>query len=173
VITAASEVMAVFALAHDLKDLRRRLGRIVVASTYDGLPVTAEQLRVAGAMTVIMKESIRPNLVQTLEGQPVLIHAGPFGNIAHANNSIIEDRIALKLGDIMVTEAGFASDLGFEKFCHIVCRFAGLKPSAGVLVTTVRALKSHGGVAFGDLNTENEEALRKGSENLAAHIDII
>jgi formate--tetrahydrofolate ligase len=173
VITAASEVMAILALASDLQDLRARLGRIVVAENRDGKPVTAEDLKAAGAMTVIMRDAVRPNLVQTLEGQPVLIHAGPFGNIAHANNSIIEDRIALKLGDIMVTEAGFASDLGFEKFCHIVCRFAGLKPSAGVLVTTVRALKSHGGVAFENLNEENEEALRKGSENLAAHIDII
>ena len=141
--------------------------------SYDGAPVTAEDLKAAGAMTVIMRDAIEPNLVQTLEHQPVFLHAGPFGNIAHANNSIIEDRIALKLGDIMVTEAGFASDLGFEKFCHIVCRFAGLKPSAGVLVTTVRALKSHGGVAFADLNEENEEALRKGMDNLAAHIDII
>jgi formate--tetrahydrofolate ligase len=173
VITAASEVMAILALASDLQDLRARLGRVVIAENRDGKPVTAEDLKVAGAMTVIMRDAVRPNLVQTLEGQPVLIHAGPFGNIAHANNSIIEDRIALKLGDIMVTEAGFASDLGFEKFCHIVCRFAGLKPSAGALVTTVRALKSHGGVAFENLNEENEEALRKGSENLAAHIDII
>jgi formate--tetrahydrofolate ligase len=173
VITAASEVMAILALASDLQDLRARLGRVVVAENRDGKPVTAEDLKVAGAMTVIMRDAVRPNLVQTLESQPVLIHAGPFGNIAHANNSIIEDRIGLKLSDIMVTEAGFASDLGFEKFCHIVCRCAGLKPSAGVLVTTVRALKSHGGVAFEDLNEENEEALRNGSENLAAHIDII
>ncbi|HEY2803924.1 MAG TPA: formate--tetrahydrofolate ligase [Actinomycetota bacterium] len=173
VITAASEVMAILALASDLQDLRARLGRIVVAENRDGKPVTSEDLKAAGAMAVIMRDAVRPNLVQTLEGQPVLIHAGPFGNIAHANNSIIEDRIALKLGDIMVTEAGFASDLGFEKFCHIVCRYAALEPSAGVLVTTVRALKSHGGVAFADLNEENEDALRKGSENLAAHIDII
>ncbi|MDP9295121.1 MAG: formate--tetrahydrofolate ligase, partial [Actinomycetota bacterium] len=173
VITAASEVMAILALASDLQDLRARLGRIVVAENRDAKPVTAEELKVAGAMTVIMRDAIRPNLVQTLEGQPVFIHAGPFGNIAHANNSIIEDRVALKLGDIVVTEAGFGSDLGFEKFCHIVCRLAGLKPSAGVLVTTVRALKSHGGVAFQDLGEENEEALRDGMENLAAHIDIV
>src|SRR5262249_60596058 len=125
VITAASEVMAVFALASDLADLRQRLARIVVASTYEGEPVTAEQLKVAGAMTVIMKDSLDPNLVQTLEGQPVLIHAGPFGNIAHANNSIIEDRIALKLADYVVTEAGFASDLGFPKFCDILCPLGG------------------------------------------------
>jgi formyltetrahydrofolate synthetase len=173
VITAASEVMAVFALASDLKDLRRRLGRIVVASTYDGLPVTAEQLRVAGAMSVIMKESIRPNLVQTLEGQPVLIHAGPFGNIAHANNSILADRIALKLADYVVTEAGFASDLGFQKFCDIVCRTGGFAPSAAVLVTTVRATKSHGGKAFNVLGNEDLDAVRGGIDNLAAHIQIV
>jgi len=173
VITAASEVMAVFALAHDLKDLRQRLGRIVVASTYEGLPVTAEQLRVAGAMTVIMKESIRPNLVQTLEGQPVLIHAGPFGNIAHANNSILADRIALKLSDYVVTEAGFASDLGFQKFCDIVCRTGGFTPSAAVLVTTVRATKSHGGKAFNVLGNEDLDAVRAGMDNLGAHIQIV
>ena len=173
VITAASEVMAVFALASDVKDLRRRLGRIVVASTYDGLPVTAEQLRVAGAMTVIMKESIKPNLVQTLEGQPVLVHAGPFGNIAHANNSIICDRIALKLADYVITEAGFASDLGFQKFCDIVCRTGGFTPSAAVLVTTVRATKSHGGKAFNVLAQEDMAAVRAGMDNLTAHIQIV
>ena len=173
VITAASEVMAVFALAHDLKDLRQRLGRIVVASTYDGQPVTAEQLRVAGAMTVIMKESIRPNLVQTLEGQPALVHAGPFGNIAHANNSILADRIALKLADYVITEAGFASDLGFQKFCDIVCRTGGLTPSAAVLVTTVRATKSHGGKAFNVLGNEDLGAVHAGMDNLAAHIQIV
>jgi formate--tetrahydrofolate ligase len=173
VITAASEIMAVLALASDLVDLRRRLGRIVVAETRSGGPVTAEDLRVAGAMTVVMKEAIRPNLVQTLEGQPALIHAGPFGNIAHANNSIIEDRIALKLADYVVTEAGFAADLGFQKFCDIVCRIGGFAPSAAVLVTTVRALKSHGGMAFEDLGTEDLDALRVGAENLAAHIDIV
>ena len=127
VITAASEIMAIFALASDIKDLRQRLGRIVVASTYDGEPVTAEMLRAAGAMTVIMKDAIKPNLVQTLEGQPALIHAGPFGNIAHANNSIIADRIAIKLADYIVTEAGFASDLGMQKFCDIVCRTGGVR----------------------------------------------
>ena len=173
VITAASEVMAVFALAHDLKDLRQRLGRIVVASTSEGLPVTAEQLRVAGAMTVIMKESIRPNLVQTLEGQPVLIHAGPFGNIAHANNSILADRIALKLSDYVITEAGFASDLGFQKFCDIVCRTGGFTPSAAVLVTTVRATKSHGGKAFNVLGNEDLDAVHAGMDNLGAHIQIV
>lgn len=173
VITAASEVMAILALTTDLKDLRARLGRIVVASTKDGKPVTAEDLKAAGAMAVVLRDAIRPNLVQTLEGQPVLIHAGPFGNIAHANNSIIADQIALKMGDIMVTEGGFASDLGFEKFAQIVCRNGGFKPSVAVLVATIRALKSHGGVPFNDLNEPNEEALRTGAENLAAHVDII
>jgi formate--tetrahydrofolate ligase len=173
VITAASEVMAVLALASDLHDLRRRLGRIVVASTHDGDPVTAEDLRVAGAMTVIMKDAVRPNLVQTLEGQPVMIHAGPFGNIAHANNSLVEDRIALKLADYVVTEAGFAADLGFQKFCDIVCQTGGFTPSAAVLVATVRALKSHGGVAFDDLGREDVDALRVGSDNLAAHVEIV
>ncbi|MGZ4131094.1 MAG: formate--tetrahydrofolate ligase [Actinomycetota bacterium] len=173
VITAASEIMAVLALANDLQDLRRRLGRIVVAETRDGGPVTADDLKVAGAMTVVMKDAIRPNLVQTLEGQPVLIHTGPFGNIAHANNSVIGDRIALKLADYVVTEAGFGSDLGFQKFSDIVCRIGGFAPSATVLVTTVRALKSHGGMAFENLGTEDLDALRMGAENLAAHIDIV
>ncbi len=124
-------------------------------------------------MTVIMKDAIKPNLVQTLEGQPVMIHAGPFGNIAHANNSIIQDRIALKLGDYVVTEGGFASDLGFQKFCDIVCRTGGFTPSAAVLVTTVRAMKFHGGVPFEQLNEANLDAVRLGSENLAAHIEIV
>jgi formate--tetrahydrofolate ligase len=173
VITAASEVMAAFALATDLQDLRRRLGRIVVASTYAGEPVTAEMLKVAGAMTVVMKDAIKPNLVQTLEGQPALVHAGPFGNIAHAANSILADRIALKTADYVVTEAGFASDLGFQKFCDIVCRFGEFSPSAAVLVTTVRATKSHGGKAFKDLGTEDLDALRRGADNLAAHVEIV
>ncbi len=173
VITAASEAMAILALASDLQDLRVRLGRIVVAENRRDQPVTAEDLRVAGAMAVIMKDALRPNLVQTLEGQPVFIHAGPFGNVAHANNSIIEDRIGLKLADILVTEAGFGSDLGFEKFCQIVCRTAGIRPNAAVLVTTVRAMKYHGGVPFDDLADEDVEALKRGVENLAAHIDIV
>jgi formate--tetrahydrofolate ligase len=173
VITAASEIMAVLALASDLHDLRARLGRIVVAATADGEPVTAEQLRVAGAMTVVMRDAIEPNLVQTLEHQPVFLHAGPFGNIAHANNSIIEDRVALKLADVVVTEAGFGSDLGFQKFCDIVCRLGGFAPSAGVLVTTVRATKSHGGVAFADLGGEDLDALQRGMDNLAAHVGIV
>ncbi len=173
VITAASEIMAIFALATDIKDLRQRLGRIVVASTYDGEPVTAEMLRAAGAMTVIMKDAIKPNLVQTLEGQPALVHAGPFGNIAHANNSILADRIALKLADYIITEAGFASDLGMQKFCDIVCRVGGFQPSAAVLVTTVRATKSHGGKAFNLLAHEDLDAIRKGMDNLTAHINIV
>ncbi|MFI5393868.1 MAG: formate--tetrahydrofolate ligase, partial [Myxococcota bacterium] len=173
VIAAASEIMAIFALASDLKALRTRLGRIVVASTYDGVPVTADDLKAGGAMTVIMKDAIKPNLVQTLEGQPVLAHGGPFGNIAHANNSIIEDRVALKLADYVVTEAGFASDLGFQKFCDIVCRAGGFAPSAAVLVTTVRATKSHGGMAFNDLQNEDLDALRRGIDNLSAHIEIV
>jgi formate--tetrahydrofolate ligase len=173
VITAASEIMAIFALASDIKDLRQRLGRIVVASTYDGEPVTAEMLRAAGAMAVIMKDAIKPNIVQTLEGQPALIHAGPFGNIAHANNSIIADRMAIKLADYVVTEAGFASDLGMQKFCDIVCRTGGFQPSAAVLVTTVRATKSHGGKPFNLLANEDLDAIRKGMDNLAAHINIV
>jgi formate--tetrahydrofolate ligase len=173
VITAASEIMAIFALASDIKDLRQRLGRIVVASTYDGEPVTAEMLRCAGAMSVIMKDAIKPNLVQTLEGQPALVHAGPFGNIAHANNSILADRIAIKLADYIVTEAGFASDLGMQKFCDIVCRTGGFAPSAAVLVTTVRATKSHGGKPFNLLAQEDLDAIRKGADNLAAHINIV
>ena len=173
VITAASEIMAILALASDLHDLRARLGRIIVASTHRGAPVTADDLRVAGAMTVIMREAIEPNLVQTLEHQPVMLHAGPFGNIAHANNSIIEDRVALKLAEYVVTEAGFGSDLGFQKFCDIVCRYGGFAPSAGVLVTTVRATKSHGGKPFADLGTEDLDALRRGIDNLTAHIAIL
>jgi len=173
VITAASEVMASLALSSDLQDLRRRLGRIIVASTYDGQPVTADMLQAGGAMTVILKDATKPNIVQTLEGQPALVHAGPFGNIAHAANSIVADRIALKLADYVITEAGFASDLGFQKFCDIVCRVARLTPSAAVLVTTVRATKSHGGVAFKDLSAENMEAIRQGADNLAAHINIV
>ena len=173
VITAASEVMAIFALAADLRDLRARLGRIVVASTVDGRPVTAEDLKVAGAMTVIMKDALAPNLVQTREGRPALVHAGPFGNIAHANNSIVADRIALKLADYVVTEAGFGSDLGFQKFCDIVCRVGRLRPSAAVLVTTVRATKSHGGRPFAELGIEDLDAIREGMDNLAAHIAIV
>lgn len=173
VITAASEIMAVFALAGDLRDLRERLGRIVVAQTRDGDPVTADDLKVAGAMTVVMKEALDPNLVQTLEGQPVLVHAGPFGNIAHGNNSLVEDRVALKLADYVVTEGGFAADLGLQKFCDIVCRVGDLSPNAGVLVTTVRATKSHGGMAFQELGRQDLAALELGMENLVAHVGIV
>jgi formate--tetrahydrofolate ligase len=161
----------VFALASSLKDLRARMGRIVVASTFKGEPVTAEQLKMAGAMTVVMKDALKPNLVQTLEGQPVLMHAGPFGNIAHANNSILEDRIALKLADYVVTEAGFGSDLGGEKFMDIKCRKTGLKPDCAVLVATIRALKMHGGVKKEDLKTENVKALEAGMSNLQRHVE--
>src|SRR5437899_8080211 len=160
VITAASEVMALMGLATDLSDLRARLGRIVVAETRAGAPVTAEDLQAAGAMAVLLKSALRPNLVQTLEGQPVLIHTGPFGNIATANNSIIADRVGLKLADFVITESGFGSDLGLEKFCHIVCRYGGLRPSAAVLVATARALKAHGGVPDGaGVAKEDRDAL--------------
>jgi formyltetrahydrofolate synthetase len=163
--------MAVFALASDLPDLRARLGRIVVAETRDGRPVTAEDLRVAGAMTLIMKDAIKPNLVQTLEGQPALVHAGPFGNIAHGSNSIVEDRVALKLADYVVTEAGFGTDLGFQKFSDIVCRLGGFAPSVAVLVTTVRASKAHGGAE--DLERPDPDALERGAANLEAHVGIV
>jgi formate--tetrahydrofolate ligase len=167
-ITAASEVMAIVAVASDLQDLRRRLGAITVARTFDGEPVTAEQLRAAGAMTVLLKDSIKPNLVQTLEGQPALIHCGPFANIAHGNNSLVADRVALKLGDYVVTESGFGSDMGMEKFFDIVCRAGNLRPNAVVLVATVKALKHHGGEPDGGL-----DAIEAGSANLARHIGIV
>jgi formate--tetrahydrofolate ligase len=167
-ITAASEVMAIVAVASDLQDLRRRLGAITVARTFEGEPVTAEQLRAAGAMTVLLKDSIKPNLVQTLEGQPALIHCGPFANIAHGNNSLVADRVALKLGDYVVTESGFGSDMGMEKFFDIVCRAGNLRPNAVVLVATVKALKHHGGDPDGGLET-----IEAGSANLARHIGIV
>jgi formate--tetrahydrofolate ligase len=167
-ITAASEVMAIVAVASDLQDLRQRLGAITVARTFDGEPVTAEQLRAAGAMTVLLKDSIKPNLVQTLEGQPALIHCGPFANIAHGNNSLVADRVALKLGDYVVTESGFGSDMGMEKFFHIVCRAGGLKPNAVVLVATVKALKHHAGDPDGGL-----DAIETGAANLARHLGIV
>jgi formate--tetrahydrofolate ligase len=167
-ITAASEVMALVAVARDLHDLRERLGRITIGTTPDGEPVTAEQLRAAGAMTVLLKDAIKPNLVQTLEGQPAFVHCGPFANIAHGNNSLVADRVALKLGDYVVTESGFASDLGMEKFFDIVCRAGDLRPNAVVLVATVRALQHHGGGAEGGL-----AAIEAGAANLARHIGII
>jgi formate--tetrahydrofolate ligase len=167
-ITAASEVMAIVAVASDLQDLRRRLGAITVARTFEGEPVTAEQLNAAGAMTVLLKDTIKPNLVQTLEGQPALIHCGPFANIAHGNNSLVADRVALKLGDYVITESGFGSDMGMEKFFDIVCRAGGLKPSATVLVATVKALKHHGGDPDGGI-----EAMEAGVPNLARHLGIV
>jgi formate--tetrahydrofolate ligase len=167
-ITAASEVMAIVAVASDLQDLRQRLGAITVARTFDGEPVTAEQLRAAGAMTVLLKDTIKPNLVQTLEGQPALIHCGPFANIAHGNNSLVADRVALKLGDYVVTESGFGSDMGMEKFFHIVCRAGGLQPNAVVLVATVKALKHHAGDPDGGLG-----AIETGAANLARHLGIV
>ncbi|HYM58741.1 MAG TPA: formate--tetrahydrofolate ligase [Solirubrobacteraceae bacterium] len=175
-ITAASEVMAILAVARDLHDLRRRLGAITVARSYDGgKPITAEDLGVAGAMTVLLKEAIKPNLVQTLEGQPCLMHAGPFANIAHGNSSLIADLLALKLGDYVVTESGFGSDMGMEKFMDIVCRVGGLTPSCVVLVATVRALKHHGGVAD-DPRSDGAGALaaiETGAENLRRHLAIV
>jgi len=167
-ITAASEVMAIVAVARDLHDLRARLGAITVAHTYDGEPVTAEQIGAAGSMTVILKDALKPNLVQTLEGQPVLVHCGPFANIAHGNNSVIADRVALKLGDYVVTESGFGSDMGMEKFLDIVCRAGGLTPAAVVLVATVKALKHHGGDPDG-----GSEVLERGGANLERHLQII
>jgi formate--tetrahydrofolate ligase len=173
IITAASEVMAILGLASDLKDLRARVGRIQVGETRDGGPVTAEDLRVAGAMTVLLKEAIRPNLVQTTEGGAALVHTGPFGNIAHGNSSIVATRLALKLADIVVTEGGFGSDLGFEKFCHIVSPAGGFVPSAAVVVATARALKVHGGLPESMCEEVDLDALKRGTENLAAHIDIV
>ena len=181
VITVASEVMAVLALATDLFDLRARLGRMVLATRVDGSPVTAEELGVAGSMTVLLRDAIKPNLLQTLEGGPAFVHCGPFGNIAHGNNSIIADRLALVTNDIVCTEAGFGSDMGAEKFFDIKCRASGLAPDAAVVVATVRALKMHGGVGKivagkpldPALLEENVEAVRTGASNLAAHIGIV
>ena len=172
-ITVASEVMAIFCLATDLADLKDRLSRIVCAYTYDGQPVTAGQIGAAGAMAALLKDAIDPNLVQTLENNPAIIHGGPFANIAHGCNSVTATKLSLKLADYVVTEAGFGADLGAEKFLDIKCRMADLRPSAVVLVATVRALKSHGGVAKPDLNKPNVDAVRKGAANLERHIDNI
>ncbi len=172
-ITVASEIMAVLCLASDIPDLKERLARIVVAYTYDGKPVTAADLKAQGAMAALLKDALKPNLVQTLEGTPAFIHGGPFANIAHGCNSVMATRLAMKLGDYAVTEAGFGADLGAEKFLDIKCRLAGLKPSAVVVVATVRALKNHGGVPKADLNTENLEALEKGLPNLLQHVSNI
>jgi len=170
-IVVASEVMAILCLAADLADLKQRLGNIVVGYTRDLKPICARDLRAHGAMTVLLKDALAPNLVQTLENNPALIHGGPFANIAHGCNSVIATRAALKLGDYVVTEAGFGADLGAEKFIDIKCRKSGLRPSAAVIVATVRAVKYHGGVDVGDLSVENLAAVRKGLANLERHID--
>ncbi|MEO1543897.1 MAG: formate--tetrahydrofolate ligase, partial [Pseudomonadota bacterium] len=170
-ITVASEVMAILCLASDLEDLQRRLGNIVVGYTREKKPVLARELKADGAMTVLLKDALMPNLVQTLENNPVFIHGGPFANIAHGCNSVLATKTALKLCDYVVTEAGFGADLGAEKFFDIKCRMAGLKPDAVVIVATVRALKMHGGVAKDDLKGENVEAVRKGCENLKRHLE--
>lgn len=170
-ITVASEVMAVLCLSSDIFDLKKRLGNILVAYTYDGQPVYCRDIKANGAMTVLLKEAIKPNLVQTLENTPAIMHGGPFANIAHGCNSVRATKTALKLADYAVTEAGFGSDLGAEKFLDIKCRFASIKPSCIVLVSTVRSMKYNGGVAKENLKEENLDALKKGSENLGAHID--
>ncbi len=173
VITVASEVMAILCLANDMQDLKDRLSRIVVAYTYDGKPVTAGDLKAVGAMAALLKDALKPNLIQTLEHTPALIHGGPFANIAHGCNSVRATKTALKMADYVITEAGFGADLGAEKFFDIKCRAAGLKPDAVVLVATIRALKYNGGVAKADLNNENLEALQKGIVNLEKHIENI
>lgn len=173
IITVASEIMAILCLAENMQDLKERLGRIVVAYTYDGKPVTADELNAVGAMAALLKDAIRPNLVQTLEHTPALVHGGPFANIAHGCNSIRATKMALKLADYTITEAGFGADLGAEKFLDIKCRMAGLKPDAVVLVATIRALKYNGGVKKEDLSKENLEALKKGIVNLEKHIENI
>ena len=169
-ITVASEIMAVLCLSKDIPDLKERLGRIVVGYTYGGAPVTAGDLKATGAMAALLKDALKPNLVQTLEGTPAFVHGGPFANIAHGCNSVMATRMALALGDIVVTEAGFGADLGAEKFLDIKCRMAGLSPDAVVVVATARALKMNGGVAKADLNEENLEALEKGLPNLLQHV---
>ncbi len=173
VITVASEIMAILCLADDIHDLKERLGRIIVAYNFQGEPVTAEQLHATGAMTALLKDAIKPNLIQTLEHTPALVHGGPFANIAHGCNSVRATKMALKLADITITEAGFGADLGAEKFLDIKCRKAGLKPDAVVLVATVRALKYNGGVPKAELSEENLEALSKGIVNLEKHIENI
>lgn len=170
-ITVASEIMAALCLASDLMDLKKRMGDITVAYDLDGNLVTARQLGVEGAMAILMKDAIKPNLVQTIEHTPALVHGGPFANIAHGCNSVVATKLALKMGDIAVTEAGFGADLGAEKFMDIKCRFAGIKPNAVVVVATVRALKMHGGVDKKNLQEENIEALKKGFANLAKHVE--
>ena len=170
-ITVASEIMAILCLSKDIKDLKEKIAKIIVAYTYDDKPVTVSELKIQGAVAAVLKDALKPNLVQTLEHTPAFIHGGPFANIAHGCNSIMATRMALKLADYVVTEAGFAADLGAEKFVDIKCRKAGLHPSAAVVVATVRALKYHGGVAKADLNNENLEALEKGLPNLLQHVE--
>lgn len=172
-ITVASEMMAILCLTSDLEDMKKRLGNIIIGYTRSGRPVRAEELNVTGALTLLFKDAIKPNLVQTLEGTPALIHGGPFANIAHGCNSVMATKYALKMADYTVTEAGFGADLGAEKFLDIKCRFTGFKPDAVVIVATIRALKMHGGLAKTQLGTENVEALKKGMTNLAKHIENI
>lgn len=170
-ITAASEIMAIFALAADREDLEARLGRVIVGYTREGTPVRAADLGAAGAMTLLLKDALQPNLVQTLEGTPAFVHAGPFGNIAHGCNSVIATRAGLALGDVVVTEAGFGADLGAEKFFDIKCRSAGLQPAVAVVVATIRALKMHGGVPKARLGTDDPGAVTRGIQNLARHVE--
>ena len=170
-ITVATEIMAILCLAADLKDLKKRLGNILVAYTYDNKPIFAKDLNATGSMTALLKAAINPNLVQTLENTPAIVHGGPFANIAHGCNSVRATKLAMKLGDYAVTEAGFGSDLGAEKFFDIKCRFAGLKPDCTVLVATIRALKYNGGISKDELTKENLEALKKGIVNLKTHIE--
>lgn len=172
-ITVASEMMAILCLTSDLEDMKKRLGNIIIGYTRSGRPVRAEELNVTGALTLLFKDAIKPNLVQTLEGTPALIHGGPFANIAHGCNSVMATKYALKMADYTITEAGFGADLGAEKFLDIKCRFTGFKPDAVVIVATIRALKMHGGLAKTELATENIEALKKGMTNLAKHIENI
>lgn len=171
VITVASEIMAILCLADNLSDLKRRLGKIIVAYSFDGKPVTADDLQATGAMAALLKDAIKPNMIQTLENTPALVHGGPFANIAHGCNSVQATKMALKMSDITITEAGFGADLGAEKFMDIKCRMSGLKPDAVVLVATIRALKYNGGVPKNELNEENLEALKKGIVNLEKHIE--
>jgi formate--tetrahydrofolate ligase len=167
-ITAASEIMGLVAVARDLADLRERLGRITVGQTYEGEPVTAEQIKAAGSLAVLLKDAVKPNLVQTLEGQPAFVHCGPFANIAHGNNSLVADRVALKLGEYVITESGFGADMGMEKFFDITCRIGDLRPNAVVLVASIRALKHHAGDPDGGL-----DAIKTGAQNLARHVAIV
>ncbi len=172
-ITVASEVMAVLCLSNSLMDLKKRLSEMLIGYNMDGQPVYVKDLKIEGALAMIMKDAIKPNLVQTLENNPAIVHGGPFANIAHGCNSVLATKLALKLGDYAVTEAGFGADLGAEKFLDIKCRFGGLKPNAVVIVATIRALKQHGGVAFEDLKTENVDAMLEGCANLAKHIETV